>query len=245
MPDYLIGKFDASQVLQISAVFTAASAAAAKTAAGSDTDFTAIAGTDIRCLQRLGSIASATGGATETTLSSANSNLNAINTATSGLNGKIPASAGLSDNTANPNSTTIQAANALWNGSAWDRQRGNLEATLLSSTGRTSTAQSSDIVNFNGKGLILFVNVTSAGSGSITPTLQVKDPVSGSYKTIWQATTAIESNGLYAYMIYPGAASVGIWTEIAQCVVPRTSRLEMVANNSNSITYSVGASFLL
>jgi hypothetical protein len=132
----------------------------------------------------------------------------------------------------------------LWNETTGDRQRGNVERTLLASASRSVTTNSPDQVNYNGKRLALIVDVSVPGTGSITPGLHVKDPVSGNYVTIWTAAAAITTQVTRAYLFEPGCSG-GSWTEILGFAIPRTFRAVITANNGNAITYSVAAAILL
>src|SRR5262249_18335382 len=49
-----------------------------------------------------------------------------------------------------------------FNGSTWDRQRGNVETTLLASASRTATVSSADQTNYNGRGVQVDIDITSA-----------------------------------------------------------------------------------
>jgi hypothetical protein len=85
--------------------------------------------------------------------------------------------------------------------------------------------------------------VSNIGTGSITPTLQVKDSVSGNYKTIWTAAAAITANGDYVYYFADGIPATQpasmAFTEVIPYGLPsRTWRLNVVANNANSVSYS-------
>jgi hypothetical protein len=133
----------------------------------------------------------------------------------------------------------------LYNGTNWDRERNVAALTLLSSSARTTTTNSSDQINYNWHGLLLTVDVSSAGTGSITPSIQTKDSISGNYKTIWTAATALTTNGTYVYALYPSSLGAASYTEVAQILVGRTWRLATVANNANSVTYSASADMAL
>src|SRR4051812_9748214 len=86
------------------------------------------------------------------------------------------------------------------------RPRGKEEAGPLPLAARTATANSPDQVNGNGRGVKVFICVTAAGTGSVTPKIQGKDPVSGQYYDIL-AGTALTSNGLAVLTVYPGLAA--------------------------------------
>lgn len=128
------------------------------------------------------------------------------------------------------------------NGSSWDRWRNNTDLTLLASAARTATLQSSDQTNYNGRGLHVVLDVTSAGTGSITLTIQAKDALSAKYYTVL-AGVAVTTNSTNVYKVYPGLTAAANAT--ANDILTRTWRIDVTHNNANSITYSVGASVIL
>lgn len=131
-----------------------------------------------------------------------------------------------------------RAQGALYNGSTWDRSRGNEEATLLASAARTTTQTSADITNYNGMtALIVVLDMTSVGTGDVTVTIEGKDSASGKYYTIL-AGTNITSNSTNRYRVGPNLAAAT--NSVAQDYLPRVFRIVVTANNANSATYSVG-----
>jgi len=143
------------------------------------------------------------------------------------------------------NNRPLTVAGHSYNGSGWDRQRTVLALALLTSSARTTTTNSSDQTNYNWHGLLLTVDVTSAGTGSITPSIQIKDSISVNYKTIWTAAAALTTNGTYVYTLAVPKPDAASYTEVVGLLVGRTWRLAMVANNANSVTYSVSADMVL
>ena len=132
----------------------------------------------------------------------------------------------------------------LYNGSTWDKQRNNMDGTALASALRTSTAQSSDIVNYNGRGMLVVINVTAAsGTGGLVLRLAVKDPASGNYIYFNSAPTAVTATGSYAYIFYPGNNTGG--TQSWGTAIPRTFALVVGHNDASNYTYSVGYSLIL
>lgn len=137
------------------------------------------------------------------------------------------------------------AESMLFNGASWDRERSNINSTILSSAARTTTTNSADQTNHNGRRLLLVVNVSSAGTGSITPSIQIKDSISGNYVTTWTAAAAITTTTTATYYFADGGAG-GLFTEVrAAGLSARDWRLVMTHNNANSITYSVSAAVLV
>ena len=158
------------------------------------------------------------------------------------VNQSTTAAAALADAFANPTASHGGADQMTFNGTTWDRQRGNTEGTLLASAARTADTQSADQTNYNARGVILFVNITAFTAGSVTPQLQYKDPISAVYTAIVSGA-ALAATGHTVIRIYPGitpAANVAFAE-----AVPRTWRLNMDHADATSITYSVGYALIL
>jgi len=145
----------------------------------------------------------------------------------------------LSDNFGN--ACIIDSAGYLYNGTTWDRLRNITPLTLLASAARTVTTASADQTNYNGCTLTLYVNVTVIGTGSVTPSLSFKDPVSGTAFVVWTAAAAIVANGLYVYAFGLGSSD-GLFTENeAFGLAARTWLATLTSNNANTVTASLGA----
>lgn len=129
-----------------------------------------------------------------------------------------------------------------FNGTTSDRQRNNIDGTGLASAARTTTTNSGDITNYNGTGVHVVLDVTNAGTGSITLTIQGKDALSGQYYTLLAgaAVTTVSTN---VYKVFPGSTVTA--NVSANDICPRTIRILVTHNNANSITYSVGYSLIL
>lgn len=131
----------------------------------------------------------------------------------------------------------------LYNGTGWDKARNNLDnITVLASASRTTTQTQGDQTNFNHRGIIVVLDMTVVGTGSVTLEIDGKDPVSGKYYAILTGA-AVTTNSTNIYRIYPGLTASANAT--ANDVLPRTWRVKVTANNSNAATYSVGAMLLL
>jgi hypothetical protein len=107
--------------------------------------------------------------------------------------------------------------------------------------GATTTQTGPDMTSPAARGLKVIVNVTNAGTGSITVTIQGKDKGSGSYYPIL-TSAAIVANGQTVLSVYPGAAVTA--NVSANDALPATWRVLVTANNANAITYTVGFSTL-
>ena len=113
---------------------------------------------------------------------------------------------------------------------------------VLSGVGATATQNSADQLNPYGRGVKVFANVSAIGTGSVTFSIQAKDPASGTYSTIL-SSAAIVANGMTVLTVYPGLPAT---TNVsANDVLPRQWRVVATANNANPVNYTVGASVIV
>lgn len=139
--------------------------------------------------------------------------------------------------------TILMVGHGLYNGATIDQQRGNLDNIVVAaSAARTTTVTQADQTNYNHKGIIAVLDVTVPGTGSITLEIDGKDPVSGKYYAILTGA-AVTTTTTNIYRVYPGLTAAANAT--ASDVLPRTWRLKITANNSNSITYSCGVMLIV
>jgi hypothetical protein len=172
--------------------------------------------------------------------------LNAGTNSIGKVDSELAAAAALADAVANPTVPKVGAAELLYNGSAWDRERGSVEATVLTSAARTATTNSSDQTNYNHNALLLFIDVSAINATpSVTPQLDFKDPVSSEYEPIWIANAALTAAGEYVYMFaLGGSGSAGEYDEAVNILIPRTWRVTMTHADADAITYTVGSVLL-
>lgn len=162
-----------------------------------------------------------------------------------------PTAAASADGLANPTVTQIGSAGLLFNGTTWDRARGNTAVSVEASSAKTATGNSAAaITNHNARGVQLFVNVGTV-SGT-TPTLvvrvQVQDPVSSNWVDLPGAATAsiTATTGTTPVLltIYPGITAVA--NSVVNQPLPRTYRLAWtIGGTTPSFTFSVGAQYIL
>ena len=128
----------------------------------------------------------------------------------------------------------------------WDTR--NREVTLLSSAGRITTTNTSTQANYTHLGLLLFVDVTSrAGSTTLTPNLQVQEPVGDNWITVWTAAAAINSSDTtIAYLFYPSglADAAALYTEAVDMTIGRTWRATVTHSDTSTITYTLSCSLV-
>lgn len=132
-----------------------------------------------------------------------------------------------------------------FNGSTWDRWRGNQEGTLLASAARTVEAASPNQTNYNARGVVVYLNITAAsGTGGLLVRLAGVDPITGAPMYINPDVTPISAVGRYGFELCPGASSapVGGNSYIHQRVagvLPRTWQARVVPADGSSYTYSL------
>lgn len=98
----------------------------------------------------------------------------------------------------------LSANSFVFNGTNYDRQRGNQPAvTAINATGVSSNQTSADIINYNFKGIIAFLNITAITAGSVGLNINNKDDISGNYSNVLTGTTQA-GTGEFMYIIYPG-----------------------------------------
>jgi len=136
-----------------------------------------------------------------------------------------------------PAANIVAENGVLWNNVSFDRMRANLGVTLYSSAAQTTTITSSDQLNVNGHFLHVILNVTSAGTGSVTLSINGKDPASGVYYPLLTGS-AVTANSTNVYRIGPALAAVA--NTSADDIVPRVFQVVVTANNANPMTYSLG-----
>lgn len=153
-------------------------------------------------------------------------------------------------NLSSPNFVSIINGNANGQASAANSspvisaiEQGNQDnIVLFASASRTTTQTTPDQINLFARGIILILDVTVPGTGSVTLTINMKDPVSGKYKLIL-AGAAVITQVTNIYTIYPGAVVTA--NVSANANLPKTWQAIVTANNANPVTYSLGASTLI
>jgi hypothetical protein len=129
-----------------------------------------------------------------------------------------------------------------FNGTTWDRERNNYEATVAASALRNSTFTSADLVNYDARGVVIVYDVTAVtASGSFTITVQAKDSLSGKYVTILTGT-ARSTTGTDYLEIYPGVTAAAN-TAVSR-PLPRVWRVVATKNSGTDQTFSISANYV-
>jgi hypothetical protein len=118
-------------------------------------------------------------------------------------------------------------------------RQASLNGTALPSAARTTTQTVADIDTAGLSFLNVVLDMTVAGSGSVTLTINGKDQASGKYYLILSGAT-VTTNTTNRYKVGPNVTAAA--NSIAQDYLPDTIQLVVTANNANSATYSLGYS---
>lgn len=146
-----------------------------------------------------------------------------------------------SDGTAGSNILIFM--NGLWNGGAVDQQRGNMNiGPLITAAGVTTAQSSGDQTNHNGRGVVVVLDMTTVGTGSVTLIIEGKDTTSGKYYTLLSGV-AVATNVTNTYTVYPGITATA--NVSASNILPRVWRVRVSVNNANPTTYTVGGCLIV
>jgi hypothetical protein len=125
---------------------------------------------------------------------------------------------------------------------------GNQNLVLLASAARTATTASAAQTNSNARGFLLFLDVTTAsGTGGLQIQPQVQDPISGNWVSYSGSSAAVTATGEYLYVLYPSTFS-GLSSSVktsCSAPLPPTWRVQIIAGDSSSYTYSLAAALIL
>ncbi len=124
--------------------------------------------------------------------------------------------------------------------------RDNREETVFASAARAVVSpayNSADLSNLGAKGVIVTIDVTAiTASPSVVFTLEYKDTLSGKY-VVFGTSAAIVGTGTTSLLAYPGATAAA--NTIFNRGVPAVWRVTATHGDTDSITYSVSANYLL
>ena len=123
---------------------------------------------------------------------------------------------------------------------------------FLTSAGTTTT---SDVVNYGAIGALVGIDVSSVtassaggGAGGMTHTLQVKDPIGGTYVGTTVAVVATTAAALYMFQVYPGTATASPTSALAgrfDLALPTAWRFSSTSSSSaTNWTYSISCTYL-
>ena len=117
----------------------------------------------------------------------------------------------------------------------------NFNAVAFTSEARTATT-SKELKNSRHKGCHVIIDMTAVtATGTVTPTIQGKDSVSGKYYTLLVGA-AISTISTVVLRVYPDLTAAA--NLIADDIVPSDFRILMTHGNAVAMTYSVGVSLV-
>ena len=147
---------------------------------------------------------------------------------------------------ASTNTLSVGNFNYIFNGTTWDRSRGNVDtAALLTYTAAAAGTNGTDQTNYNARGVKLVIDITALTgvSPTLTVTVQGKDAASGKYYTIL-ASTALAAVATTTLEIYPGIATAANATQ--GVTLPRVWRvITTITGTTPAVTATVGASVIV
>lgn len=214
-------------------------------------------------------VGSGAGGSEQVTLTG---NGGDASTGNSGADGQSPATVGMWSNDRNfvYNGTTwdrmrtvVAAPDAYtgeglaatgelaYNGVTWDHWRNNHETIIYPSAVHTGTHSSPTQINYNAKGVIIYLNITANPGGAefLGLNLHYVDPASGLVTTLISSMqTTAATNGMYTLHLYPGASTdpdTPNNNKSYSLPLPRQWQVAITHSGSGSWTYSVGCSHIL
>lgn len=123
-------------------------------------------------------------------------------------------------------------------------QNSNIDGKILigSASQGVGTVNSGNQTNVNARGIIVYVNITVIGTGNVITTIQSNDPVAGVVNLFVSA--AASANGVFSYVMYPGAVAGGAVTAVASFPCPRTWRVSC-AVGTGAVTFGVSFAYML
>lgn len=178
-------------------------------------------------------------------------NLAAVTDADPILAGSVPtsgASVALADAFANPTEAHQGSDGFLFNGSTWDRERGNVAPASMEATlsGKTANFKGATQTNYNAAGAIMQLNV-SVATGTPTLVAQVEYSIDGTnwvvLDSVNAATQSITATGVYTIKVYPGIPTVAAGS--CNSPLPRQWRLGYtIGGTTPSFTFATHVTYI-
>lgn len=130
------------------------------------------------------------------------------------------------------NSQVLLTAAASWNGSSYDRPRGNVTGAVVAA-GTTSTQSNQALTTFNNTKLLIVVNVSAVSGGTVTVTITGTTSTGYDYPIL--VSTALGSIAVTPLRVAPGLTASP--NAVANDIIPRN--LKITATVSGTITYGI------
>lgn len=145
-----------------------------------------------------------------------------------------------------PTQNIVAESPALFNGTTMDRQRNNVDTGALTTLSAASVGgNSTDQINYNGRGLQLVIDITAISGTTpvLTVTVQGKDIASGKYYNLL-VSSPLSTVSTILLSIYPGVSAAAN-ISISQAL-PRTFRiLYTITGTTPAVTATIGASVII
>ena len=120
----------------------------------------------------------------------------------------------------------------------------NFSQVVLASAARAATVVSGRMTNPWHQHVLLTLDLSvRTAAETLQLYLQLLDPISGAYWTVWTAAAATGVVALYTYLLGP-AAVAAVYTEDVHIVVPQYYRCGVTQVGVGPATYSVAASYV-
>jgi hypothetical protein len=147
----------------------------------------------------------------------------------------------------------VANTNFIFDGTNYNRQRGNENIILLPSAVRSATTVSPDFTNYNGRVVIGILNISAVPGGGVGVklALDAKDPISGNYieigSGILDASTISIVLGIAGLIDNStGWAGANPATAFAnKTILPITMRMRVIHSDAGSFTYSLAAQVIV
>jgi hypothetical protein len=160
-------------------------------------------------------------------------------------NTELPAAAALADATANPTTTLLESLNGLFNGTSWDRARGNYDTTTGDSGTKTVTFAGATQTNYNALGAFILVKCGTVSGTSPTLSCQLQWSYDGG--TNWLNVGAAlanltATNNTGAIVVYPSNVSQAAGATPANLTTgaTATAALNLSLPRTWRINYTIG-----
>ena len=120
---------------------------------------------------------------------------------------QLPASASPADSMT-PTTSQLGALGALFNGSNWDRARGNINSSTGDVGAKTATFNGATQTNYNAAGALITLVVSAVSGTSPTCSVQLQVSYDGTnFDNFGPASTALTAAGRVSILVYPTNAS--------------------------------------
>lgn len=141
------------------------------------------------------------------------------------------------------NSALVAAVPMRFNGTNSDRERGNVDSTVMTMVSdQAGTPVSPDQTNYNGRGVQIGINITALANVTMTVTIQGKDVASSQYYTLL-TSASLTGTGFTLLTLFPGVTPTAN-VAISQ-VLPRTWNIKLNITGTGTVSGTIGASIIV